>query len=154
MLPEVTRSARPFRDVAPVDDVPATRSTGIDPTFWYPVARSRDLEVGKTLAVTFAGSGIVLVRPATGAPYALEDRCAHRQVPLSLGVVSGERLQCGYHCWTYDRTGACVSVPYLNRVRKEPNGVRAYACQEAYGSTCGTPTCPSTGPSAATTPTA
>jgi renierapurpurin 18,18'-hydroxylase len=133
MLSEARPSARRFRDVAPVDDVPATRSTGLDPTFWYPVARSRDLKPETTLAVRFAGTEIVLVRPKQGPPYALEDRCAHRQVPLSLGVVKDERLQCGYHCWTYDRTGACVSIPYLNRELKLPNGVRSYACREAYG---------------------
>jgi phenylpropionate dioxygenase-like ring-hydroxylating dioxygenase large terminal subunit len=121
-----------YRDVTPAD-VPSTRTTGLHPDFWYPLARSRDLKAGKTLAVTFAGEQIVLVRPEQGEPYALEDRCAHRQVPLHLGVVKGERLLCGYHCWTYDRTGQCVNVPYLDKSRTLPNGVRGYACREAYG---------------------
>lgn len=133
MLSAAATSVRRFRDVAPVDDVPPTRSTGLDPSFWYPVARSAELKPGTTMAVRFAGSEIVLVRPKTGAPYALEDRCAHRQVALSLGVVQDDRLQCSYHCWTYDRTGACVNIPYLNRERKLPNGVRSYACREEYG---------------------
>jgi renierapurpurin 18,18'-hydroxylase len=124
---------RRFRDVAPDRDVPSTRTVGLDPDFWYPFARCRELKPGKTLPVKFAGTEIVLVRPQTGKPYALEDRCAHRQVPLSMGVLKGERLQCGYHCWTYDRTGACVSVPYLDRNRTLPNGVHSYACREAYG---------------------
>ena len=81
----------------------------------------------------FAGTEIVLVRPVEGSPYALDDRCSHRQVPLSLGLVKGEQLLCGYHCWAYDRSGACVSIPYLNRDRTLPNGVRSYACREAYG---------------------
>jgi len=130
---QTKRPWRQYRDVTPASDIPATRTTGLDPSFWYPVARSRDLKPGKTIAVKFAGTEIVLVRPQTGKPYALEDRCAHRQVPLSMGVVKDERLQCGYHCWTYDRTGACVSIPYLNRDRTLPNGVRGYACREAYG---------------------
>ena len=121
------------RDVAALNDVPATRRTGLHPDFWYPMARSSDLKAGETLAVSFAGEPIVLVRPENGAPYALEDRCAHRQVPLHLGVVRGERLLCGYHCWTYDRTGHCVNVPYLDAGRTLPNGVRSYACREAYG---------------------
>jgi phenylpropionate dioxygenase-like ring-hydroxylating dioxygenase large terminal subunit len=132
-VPQTKPPWRQYRDVTPASDIPATRTTGLDPSFWYPVARSRDLKPGKTLAVKFAGTEIVLVRPKTGKPYALEDRCAHRQVPLSMGVVKNERLQCGYHCWTYDRTGACVSIPYLNRDRTLPNGVRGYACREAYG---------------------
>lgn len=132
-VPQAKPSWRQRRDAILASDNPPTRSTGLDPSFWYPVARSRDLKPEKSLAVRFAGTEIVLVRPKTGKPYALEDRCAHRQVPLSLGVVKGERLQCGYHCWTYDRTGACVSVPYLDRERTLPNGVRGYACREAYG---------------------
>jgi phenylpropionate dioxygenase-like ring-hydroxylating dioxygenase large terminal subunit len=121
------------RDVTASNDVPATRRTGLHPDFWYPMARSGALKAGRTLAVSFAGEPIVLVRPENGSPYALEDRCAHRQVPLHLGVVRGEQLLCGYHCWTYDRTGHCVNVPYLDESRTLPNGVRRYACREAYG---------------------
>jgi phenylpropionate dioxygenase-like ring-hydroxylating dioxygenase large terminal subunit len=133
VLPQARIPLRKYRDVAAEGDVPPTRTTGLDPNFWYPCARSRDVKRGKTLAVTFAGTEIVLVRPRSGALYALQDRCAHRQVPLSMGVVDGEQLQCGYHCWAYDRTGACVSVPYLDRGRTLPNGVPSYACREAYG---------------------
>ena len=58
----------------------------IDPNFWYPLARSRDLKAGKMLAVRFAGEPIVLARTRSGQLLALEDRCAHRQVPLHVGV--------------------------------------------------------------------
>ena len=113
------------------------RKTGIDPNFWYPLARSRDLKPGKTLGAHFAGDPIVLVRPAADARqtavFALADRCAHRQVPLHLGVVKGERLACDYHCWTYDRGGRCVTVPYLDKAKSLPNGVRSYPTREAYG---------------------
>lgn len=113
------------------------RKTGINPNYWYPVARSAALKPGKALGVQFAGEPIVLVRPATGARqtdvFALADRCAHRQVPLHLGAVKGERLSCDYHCWTYDRSGRCVTVPYLDAARSLPNGVRAYPAREAYG---------------------
>ncbi len=109
------------------------RATGIHPDYWYPVSRSQDVKRGKPLGVSFAGEPIVLVRTASDDLFALEDRCAHRQVPLRAGVVVGERLQCGYHRWTYDRTGRCVNVPYLNKDKSLPNGVRSYPCREAYG---------------------
>ncbi len=109
------------------------RKTGIDPNFWYPLAQSREVAKGKAVGKTFAGDPIVLVRTKEGDVFALEDRCAHRQVPLHLGVVRGERLQCSYHCWTYDRSGACVNVPYLDKDQKLPNGVRSYPTREAYG---------------------
>jgi renierapurpurin 18,18'-hydroxylase len=109
------------------------RKTGIHPDHWYPLLRSRDLKPGKMRGVSFAGDPIVIVRAEDGSVFALEDRCAHRQVPLHLGVVLHGKLQCGYHRWTYDRTGKCVNVPYLDECRSRPNGVRSYPCREAYG---------------------
>ncbi|MEX0951009.1 MAG: aromatic ring-hydroxylating dioxygenase subunit alpha [Gammaproteobacteria bacterium] len=108
------------------------RKTGLHPDYWYPLARSRDVKVNKPHGVTFAGEPVVLVRTRSGDLYALEDRCAHRQVPLHIGVVDGENLQCGYHCWTYDKTGSCVNVPYTDKAKTMPNGVRSYPCREAY----------------------
>lgn len=109
------------------------RKTGLHPDHWYPLARARDIKRGKPYGTQFAGEPIVIVRTATGTLFALEDRCAHRQVPLSGGTIEGELLQCGYHCWTYDASGACVSVPYIDKEKTLPNGVRGYPCREAYG---------------------
>ncbi|MGE0486765.1 MAG: Rieske 2Fe-2S domain-containing protein [Gammaproteobacteria bacterium] len=109
------------------------RKTAIDPDFWYPVARSRDLKPGKAIAVTFAGAPIVLVRTRDGELFALENRCAHRQVPLHVGVVDKCSIRCGYHGWEYDAEGKCVSVPYLDACSMKPNNVRAYPSREAYG---------------------
>jgi renierapurpurin 18,18'-hydroxylase len=117
----------------PRANTPDLRKTGIHPDYWYPVACSKDLKAGKTLGVRFAGEPIVLVRSQDNTLYALEDRCAHRQVPLRFGVVRGDRLQCSYHCWSYDKTGRCVNVPYLDKGKTLPNGVRSYPCREAYG---------------------
>ena len=109
------------------------RRIGIHPDFWFPVALSSSLRREKTLAVAFAGAPIVLVRTRKGHVFALEDRCAHRQMPLSMGVVVGERLRCSYHSWVYDRGGRCAAVPYLPEGEGLPSGVRAYPCREAYG---------------------
>ena len=108
------------------------RRVPIHPDHWYPLAWSREVKRGKTLGVHFAGDPIVLVRTASGKLFALEDRCAHRQVPLHAGVVDGESIRCGYHGWTYDCSGSCIDVPYLGRERL-PNGVRAYPCREKHG---------------------
>ena len=108
------------------------RRVDIHPDHWYPLAWSNEVKRGKTHGVKFAGDPIVLVRTETGTVFALEDRCAHRQVPLNAGVVDGETIRCCYHGWTYDCTGRCVDVPYLGRERL-PNGVRAYPCREEQG---------------------
>ncbi len=112
---------------------PDIRRTGIHPDYWYPVTRSAQIKKGGLRAVFLAGEPIVLVRTDGGALYALEDRCAHRQIPLHAGVVSGEYLRCGYHGWTYDASGKCVDVPYLGKKDGLPHGVRSYPCREAYG---------------------
>jgi phenylpropionate dioxygenase-like ring-hydroxylating dioxygenase large terminal subunit len=109
------------------------RKTALAPDFWYPLARSRDLVRGKARAVAFAGEPIVLVRGKDNQVFALEDRCAHRQVPLSRGMVDESGLRCGYHGWTYDAQGHCVGVPYLHECTQRPTGVRAYPCREVHG---------------------
>lgn len=109
------------------------RKTHLHPDFWYPVSRAKKLKKNKPLAVSFAGEPIVLVRTESNTVFALEDRCAHRQVPLSVGEVKGEHLRCGYHCWTYDKSGSCISIPYMDKEKQLPVGVRSYPCQEAYG---------------------
>lgn len=109
------------------------RKTGIHPNFWYPLARSKSVKAGKTHAVFFAGEPIVLVRTRQGGLFAVEDRCAHRQIPLHLGVVEGDCIKCAYHGWKYNLAGKCVSVPYLDKCNMRPNSVRSYPCREAYG---------------------
>ena len=110
---------------------PDLRRIGAHPDHWYPVAWSHELRPGKTFAAQFAGEPIVLVRPEKGELFALEDRCAHRQVPLSKGTVDGCTLRCCYHGWRYDESGRCVDVPYLKG--KLPNGVHRYPCIECDG---------------------
>ena len=96
---------------APAPDPIDLRRIGAHPDQWYPLAWCDELKVGKTLARRFAGDPIVLYRGTSGQVFALEDRCAHRQVPLHLGVVSGDELKCHYHGWVYHCSGKCINVP-------------------------------------------
>ncbi|MFF5480944.1 Rieske 2Fe-2S domain-containing protein [Streptomyces sp. NPDC012935] len=110
------------------------RRVGANPDFWYPVALSRSVRRGRVVATTFAGERIALYRGASGAIHALEDRCAHRQVPLSMGVVEGELLRCCYHAWAYRGDGRISQIPYLSKGDgRPPRGVRGYPAREAYG---------------------
>jgi renierapurpurin 18,18'-hydroxylase len=108
------------------------RRTAANPDYWYPLAWSDDLKPGRILGRRFAGEPVALYRGESGRVVALEDRCAHRQVPLHLGVVQGDRLKCHYHGWAYDCSGKCVDVPYLGKERVA-NGVRAYPVREIDG---------------------
>ncbi|WP_338490998.1 aromatic ring-hydroxylating dioxygenase subunit alpha [Streptomyces sp. SJL17-4] len=110
------------------------RLIGIDPNFWYPVAVSRAVRKERTHAAVIAGERIALYRGRSGRVYALEDRCAHRQVPLSLGVVEGDALRCCYHAWTYRGNGRISQIPYLPKgCKRPPRGVRSYPVREAFG---------------------
>ena len=81
---------------------------------WYVACWSRDLG-RRPLARTLFGRPIVLFRGEAGRASALLDRCAHRNVPLSLGRTVGDRLECAYHGWQYDGAGVCQLVPGLER---------------------------------------
>jgi phenylpropionate dioxygenase-like ring-hydroxylating dioxygenase large terminal subunit len=57
------------------------------------------------------GTPLALFRDSSGAPRALLDRCAHRNLPLSHGRCEGGDVRCGYHGWRFDGAGACREVP-------------------------------------------
>jgi phenylpropionate dioxygenase-like ring-hydroxylating dioxygenase large terminal subunit len=79
---------------------------------WYIAARADEL--GRApLGVTILDVPLVLFRDAEGRATALLDRCAHRNVPLSLGRVVRSQLECAYHGWRFDADGVCRSVPAL-----------------------------------------
>jgi phenylpropionate dioxygenase-like ring-hydroxylating dioxygenase large terminal subunit len=98
---------------------------------WYVGALAEDV-ADRPFACRIQGEPIVLFRPSSGAVVALEDRCGHRQAPLSLGEVIGDRLQCGYHGFEYDTSGACVRIPTQSRIPPGA-GVRRYPVREHQG---------------------
>ena len=78
---------------------------------WHPVARVEDLTSGGPLGARLLGEDIVVWRSGD-VFHAWRDLCVHRGTRLSLGrVVDGERLECGYHGWTYAGDGRCVLMP-------------------------------------------
>ena len=130
----MTDTARASGETIAAEKSEDLRRVGIHPDFWYPVALCGDVRTGKTFAARFAGQRIAVYRGASGQLYALEDRCAHRQVPLSMGVVEGEALRCCYHAWAYRGNGRISQIPYLPEgCPRPPRGVRAYPAREAYG---------------------
>ncbi len=77
---------------------------------------------------------LVLFRDAGKKACALLDRCAHRNVPLSLGRVARDgSLECGYHGWRFDGAGRCVEVPGLCRPLDSSRKVPAFAVREQDG---------------------
>src|SRR5882672_4238663 len=105
--------------------------------FWYIAAESRALQQ-RPLASVILGETVVLFRDGEGRIGALEDRCAHRNAPLSAGRVANGFIECPYHGWTYDGQGSCVHIPSLGEcsgeaVKLPRHPVRSYPVQEQDG---------------------
>jgi len=91
---------------------------------WHVAAFSSELK-RELMPRRLLDEAIVLYRDVDGAPVAMQDRCPHRLVPLSMGRLGGTLLHCGYHGMAFDREGACKFVPAQKRI---PGGatVRTY----------------------------
>ena len=88
------------------------RSAGLHPDNWYAVEHDARVPAGHVVEVKFWGRSIAVFRGTDGTLRALENRCAHRHVKLSLGQVTGCTLTCAYHGWSYDSNGRLVDVPH------------------------------------------
>ena len=99
---------------------------------WYVAARDHELGSAMPLAVKVLGEDIVLYRKSDGTPAALQDACPHRKLPLSMGRIKGDLLECGYHGMTFDCAGSCVKVPGGGVIPRAAV-VRSYALESRYG---------------------
>jgi vanillate O-demethylase monooxygenase subunit len=99
--------------------------------FWYVAAWDDEVKRGQLMRRTICGQPIVLWRKEDGTPAALEDRCAHRHMPLSDGFLRGDNVECPYHGLTYDASGACVRIPSQNLIPPSVR-VRSFPVVERY----------------------
>jgi len=82
---------------------------------WYVAGWSS--EFGDELRrVTVLEEHMVMYRSSGGEVVAMQDRCPHRQLPLSMGKRLGDDIQCGYHGMTFNCYGKCVRVPGQDNV--------------------------------------
>lgn len=82
---------------------------------WYVAAW--DHEIGRDmLRRILLNEPVLLYRRQDGKAVALEDRCCHRQAPLSMGKLVGDIVECPYHGLQFDPGGACVEIPSQDRI--------------------------------------
>src|SRR5690606_21339432 len=104
---------------------------------WQPLSLSSRLDATAPRGRMVAGRRYALFRDRTGAPRVLEDRCAHRKAPLSLGRITPEGwLECPYHGWSFNgENGDCLRIPNLASHESIPGKycVSHFACAERDG---------------------
>ncbi len=95
---------------------------------WYVVAWDHEVPADGLFSRTVLGEPLLLYRRSDASIVVLEDRCCHRQAPLSKGRKEGDCVRCGYHGMKFDASGQCVDIPGLDSVPPKAR-VRAYPVQ-------------------------
>ncbi|MET0910285.1 MAG: aromatic ring-hydroxylating dioxygenase subunit alpha [Ilumatobacteraceae bacterium] len=90
---------------------------------WHAVLTSDELG-DEPVRVELLGQPWMVAR-LDGDVVAFADRCPHRLAPLSIGTICGTTLQCAYHGWMFDATGAVVEIPSLGPDAKIPTRAAA-----------------------------
>jgi phenylpropionate dioxygenase-like ring-hydroxylating dioxygenase large terminal subunit len=96
---------------------------------WYAAGMSHELGDG-LLARTILEEPVLMYRTSDGKVIALEDRCSHRNAPLSLGRRIGDVIQCPYHGLEFGGGGSCTKIPRLDRKPPASYTIRAYPTVE------------------------
>ncbi len=76
-----------------------------------------ELWIGEKLGIVVGGRRVLLVNVA-GEICAYEDRCRHKGVPLSEGLLEGHVLTCHAHGWQYDARTGCGINPASARLSR------------------------------------
>ncbi|WP_340119409.1 aromatic ring-hydroxylating dioxygenase subunit alpha [Pelagibius sp. 7325] len=98
---------------------------------WYVAGWSRDF--GRSLTpLTIMDEDIVVYRTEAGRAVALTDECPHKRLPLSMGKLKGDAVECGYHGLTFGCDGKCLRVPGQSNLPSSA-WVRSYPLHEARG---------------------
>lgn len=88
-------------------------------------------DAGDFITVEIAGQPLLMVRQADGGIRVLNNRCAHKGMPLATDACghAGKFLRCPYHAWTYKLDGSPLAVPVKNGYE----GTRLAECESGQG---------------------
>ncbi len=105
------------------------------PNMWYAVLDSHEVKPGKPYAFKRLDQELVFWRNRAGRIVAMRDRCPHRSSKLSPGKIVDGNIQCHFHGFQYDRTGACQLIPANGRSGPKPKVFHCgtYPVREAHG---------------------
>ncbi|MGE4373464.1 MAG: Rieske 2Fe-2S domain-containing protein [Xanthobacter sp.] len=100
---------------------------------WYVAALSREVNGEDLFSRKLLDRNILFYRKQDGTPVAMQDRCPHRFVPLSMGKREGDDVVCPYHGLRFDCSGACTDNPHGNKHIPKAAKVRTYPLLERHG---------------------
>lgn len=98
---------------------------------WYVAGTIEEIAQG-IHSTTIMSENIAIYRMSDGTIAALEDACPHRKLPLSMGRIQGDNLECGYHGLTFNCSGQCTKAPGSKRIPTKAK-VKSYVVTERYG---------------------
>ena len=82
------------------------------------------------------GRSVLLTRDGDGSARAFLNVCRHRGAEVASGCGNARRLQCPYHDWVYDSSGALVGMPLRDRyddLDLGDYGLVELPCEERHG---------------------
>lgn len=99
---------------------------------WYAAAWSEDI-TRVFLSRTLLNERILFYRKQDGTPCAIADQCPHRFLPLSMGKLVGDDVECAYHGLRFNCSGECTHNPQGAGVIPKAAKVRSYPLTEQFG---------------------
>lgn len=100
---------------------------------WYVACWAVQVKPGEMFHRTLLDQQVVFYRKQNGEAVALQDRCPHRFIPLHLGTLRGDAIECGYHGLQFDCSGKCVKNPHGDGKIPAAAKVRSYPVHEKHG---------------------
>lgn len=78
---------------------------------WYVAAWDHEILGDTLLERTILNESVLLYRKSDGTVVAMDNRCAHRKAPLSMGRREGDSVRCMYHGLKFESHGRCTEIP-------------------------------------------
>ncbi|MCA1900189.1 MAG: aromatic ring-hydroxylating dioxygenase subunit alpha [Chloroflexi bacterium] len=105
------------------------------PNQWYAILESREVKRGRLVGFTRMGEKMVAWRDSNGEVAVLSDLCPHRGAALSAGRLADDCVQCPFHGFEFDSSGACRFIPANGKNAQPPKAMRvkSYVAREAHG---------------------
>lgn len=99
---------------------------------WHVVAASEAV-TEKPMRVVLFSKPLVIYR-SNKEVFAFEDRCPHRNYPLSQSKLSKDGLECSYHGWRFNNEGQILDVPGLPKNKSLPKcSLQKISCKDYDG---------------------